>query len=227
MTYGIDLPAFEGPYLTQDADFLGNKEQARLIARMLDGRVRIPTMDENTPNTAVVAFDGEAGQVLLIDFLDGLIGVHTNEIKKRAVPLQIDGNAPILILHPLLVLQSRCANLHELQSKRDANGITQAKVACIVVQTYLADCMRTSERRREGLKAVKFLGRLARSEAGIFVWKNYQIDVMAIIDDKVMPLKFPLYWGWVQREVARKRAIAARMHSRRISVRQRDARPSR
>ena len=33
--YNIELPAFEGPYLTIDADFLGTKTEAEVIAREL------------------------------------------------------------------------------------------------------------------------------------------------------------------------------------------------
>lgn len=124
--YGIQLPSFDEPYLTQDADFIGSGTQARQIAKKLHGKTTIPAPDDHTPNTAIVEFSGEEGKVLLIDFLDRLIGIETADAKKLAVPVVIGNGLPIAVLHPLLVLKNRCENLLHLQAKRDANGITHA-----------------------------------------------------------------------------------------------------
>lgn len=40
--YRIALPAFEGPYLTIDADFLGTQAEAEVIARELGSKAQIP-----------------------------------------------------------------------------------------------------------------------------------------------------------------------------------------
>ena len=69
--YKIKLPAFEGPYLTIDADFLGTKTEAEVIARALESKAQIPSIDDHTPNAASIDFIGASGRKLHIDILSG------------------------------------------------------------------------------------------------------------------------------------------------------------
>jgi hypothetical protein len=208
--FQIELPAFEGPYLTADADFLGSKVEAEVIARYLQGTVKAPAPDDHTPNTAIIEFTGERGEKLLIDMLIGVLGVSMHDARKLAVPVQLRGYEPVQVLHPLLVLESRCHNLERLRHKRDSNGITQARVACQVVTRYLADCLATASRHREALNAAKRIATLAKSSAGVFVWKQWSIDVLAVIDPAAMPGQFPRSWEFEMAKVNRKREVAIR-----------------
>ena len=52
--YKIELPPFEGRYLTIDADFLGTKTEAEVIARELGSNAQIPSIDDHTPNAATI-----------------------------------------------------------------------------------------------------------------------------------------------------------------------------
>ena len=83
--------------------------------------------------------------------------------------LEIDNNRPVPVLHPLLVLESRCINLERLSGKRHSNGITQARVACVVVENYLSNCLSSPGRHREVLNATKRIAGLAQTSAGVFV----------------------------------------------------------
>jgi hypothetical protein len=145
----IELPTFEGPYLTIDADFLGTRTEAEVIARELGSNAQIPSFDDQTPNAAVIDFTGASGKKLHIDILNGDLGLDSNDVRRLAVNLEIDNNKPVPVLHPLLVLESRCINLERLSGKRHGNGITQARVACRVVEHYLAACLTTPDRHRE------------------------------------------------------------------------------
>ncbi len=127
-----------------------------------------------------------------------------------AVNLVIDANEPVPVLHPLLVLESRCINLQRLTGKRHGNGITQASVACTVVEHYLAECLNTPGRRREAFKATKRIADFAQTSAGVFVWKQWGIDVIAAVDASKMPGQFNRSWAYELAEVARKRKIASR-----------------
>jgi len=208
--YKIPLPPFEDPYLTADADFRGTKREAEAIARFLGGKFEAPEMGDSTPNAAIVVFTGERGEKLNIDILTGVLGVPDAAVKKLAIPLAIDGCEPIQVLHPLLVLESRCANLLTLRHKRESNGITQARVACEVVARYLDECLADPKRKREALKATKRIAALAKKEAGTFVWKEWGIDVMSAVDQSKMPQPFGRSWAYDKKEVARKREIATR-----------------
>jgi hypothetical protein len=89
--FKIELPAFEGPYLTADADFRGSKVEAEVIARYLHGTTKAPAPDDHTPNTAIIEFTGERGEKLLIDMLMGVLGVPTPQARKLAVPIELAG----------------------------------------------------------------------------------------------------------------------------------------
>jgi len=62
--YRIKLPSFEGPYSTIDADFLGTRTEAEVIARELGSKAQIPTIDDQTPNAAAIDFAGASGKKL-------------------------------------------------------------------------------------------------------------------------------------------------------------------
>jgi hypothetical protein len=208
--YKIKLPAFEGPYLTVDADFLGTKTEAEVIARELGSKAQIPEIDDQTPNAATIDFTGASGKKLHIDILTGVLGLKSEVVRKLAVNLEIDGNLPVPVLHPLLVLDSRCINLERLSGKRHSNGITQARVACVVVASYLSDCLSSPGRRREAINAAKRIARLAQTSAGVFVWQQWAIDVMATVDAAKMPGEFSRSWAYEVTETARKREIGSR-----------------
>jgi len=208
--YKIKLPAFEGPYLTIDADFLGTKTEAEVIARELGSKAQIPNIDDQTPNAAAIDFTGASGKKLHIDILSGVLGLKSEVVRKLAVNLEIDGNLPVPVLHPLLVLESRCVNLERLSSKRHSNGITQARVACVVVGNYLADCLSLPDRHREALNAAKRIAGLAQTSSGVFVWQKWGIYVMATVDAAKMPREFSRSWAYEVTETARKREIAGR-----------------
>jgi len=208
--YEIELPQFEGPYLTADADFLANKADAEHIARYLQGTAYFPKPDDPTPNAAVIDFKGTSGKLLHIDILSVVLGLEPQDVKRLAVPIGIDDLDPINVLHPLLVLESRCINLERLSEKRHANGITQARVACLIVKQYLEECLHDPWRHREALKAAKRIAALAQSNAGVFVHHKWGVDVLSIVDSSKMPGTFPRSWGFEIARTERKREIAAR-----------------
>jgi hypothetical protein len=208
--YKIPLPPIEGPYLTADADFLASRSDAELIARYLRGSFKIPDADDSTVNTATVDFTGSRGELIHIDLLWAVLGLDDNDINRLAVPISV-GKWQITVLHPLLVLESRCVNLEKLSEKRHANGITQARVACLVVQKYLEECLADPARRREALDAAKRIAALAQSGAGVFVYHQWQIDVLGVIDPSKMPGQFARSWHFEVEKTQRKREIAARL----------------
>lgn len=214
--YGIPLPTIEGEFLTADADFLASKGDAQLIASHLkDGRARFPNVDDHTPNAAVIDFTGEEGSVLHIDILGVVLGLQEEEIRRLAVSIQIEGYEPISVLHPLLVLESRCVNLEKLSEKRHANGITQARVACSVVQKYIDECLAEPvTRRRECLNAARRITALAQSTSGVFVYQHLGIDVLTVIDPAKMPGRFSQSWHYDVERTNRKRDVAAHAQTR-------------
>ncbi len=180
--FNIPVPKSNTPYLTQDADVLATKHDARIFATELHGTLNIPKPDNHTPNTAIVTYKTPDGRTLFVDFMGTLIGLTNEEIRKTAVEFEHPEYGFIHILHPTLVLKSRIVNLHRLQSKRDTNGIEQARLAVSVAkaffENYISLGLAGANPDRYLVDRVKWLGKLALSDAGIYVFAQWGIDVM-------------------------------------------------
>ena len=180
--FDITIPPIETPYLTMDADVLATKHDAKIVADELHGTLKIATMDDNTPNTAIVTYQTPDGRNLFVDFMGSLIGLTNTEIRETAVELEHPKYGLIRILHPSLVLKSRIVNLHRLSSKRDTNGIEQARLAVLVAKAFFENYVESGfagkNPDRYLIDRVVWLGKLALSDAGMFVFTQWGIDVM-------------------------------------------------
>jgi len=73
-----------------------------------------------------------------VDLLHRVVGLDRAEIEAHAVTVSLTGStAPIRVMHPVHVLQSRNANLHTLASKQDEIGCKQFALAIAVARAYL------------------------------------------------------------------------------------------
>lgn len=165
------------------------------MAAALGGEVRRATADDmNTPNTAVVlaTFNGKK---LVIDFLNGVIGVSRRELEDGVavieVSAQIDGiehRAQIAVLHPILCLKSRVANmLHPGLMRRDQFAWKQLHAIIAVVRLYIDDALRDGDWQEakeclsdvfEYLRSNPF-GKAAKRELGVDILdilKHFQND---------------------------------------------------
>lgn len=111
-----------------------------------------------------------------------LIGLTNEEIRKLAVELEHPEYGFIRILHPTLVLKSRIVNLHRLSSKRDTNGIEQARLAVLVAMAFFENHVASGFAGKNPdhylIDRVVWLEKLALSDAGMFVFTKWGIDVM-------------------------------------------------
>jgi hypothetical protein len=180
--FDIPVPETDTPYLTQDADILGSKHDARIVATELGGTLNVPGQDDHTPNTAIVTYNTPDGRKLFVDFMGRLIGLSNEEIRVTAVELEHKEYGLVRVLHPTLVLKSRIANLHQLSDKRDANGIEQARLAVVVLKAFLENFVRSGRAGEDPdgylIDRVQWLKQLALSDAGIFVFVHWRIDIM-------------------------------------------------
>ena len=191
--FKVPVPKSNTPYLTQDADVLATKHDARIFATELHGTLNIPKPDDHTPNTAIVTYNTPDGRTLFVDFMGTLIGLTNREIRKTAVEFVHPEYGFIRILHPTLVLKSRIVNLHRLQSKRDTNGVEQAHLAVLAAkaffENYISLGLAGKTPDRYLIDRVKWLGNLALSDAGIYVFMQWGIDVMEAAPRKLITNK--------------------------------------
>lgn len=134
------------PYTSKDIDYFGTREAAEKLARALNGTVKFPSIDNATPQTAIVEASIN-GQNIIIDFLGNVLGVRPNQLHENIVeilvPCQLgseEKTITIPLMHPLHCLQSRYSNIIAL-GRADDTAKRQAEAAPIVLREYLNDSL--------------------------------------------------------------------------------------
>ncbi len=72
-------------FTSKDIDFEGAARTARRAGELLNGEVRIPTIDDHTPNTGIVLFEDSEGETREIDFLIAPYGLDGRDVRDSAV----------------------------------------------------------------------------------------------------------------------------------------------
>lgn len=176
------------PALTRDIDYLATAAEAKRAAAKLSFPVqlKIATFDDATPNSAVltVTLDGY-DEPVIVDYLINIIGPTRNQIEKTSVEVEYGGNR-IRIIHPLLLLQSKIANIHKLESKRTPEAIEQARLAIAIVAAFIDQRFREKAARRELLKMVQSITKYAATQSAQYVRKHYGLKCIDAIPASVM-----------------------------------------
>lgn len=175
--------------VTSDADFIGTAQHARELAQFLkpEGwRYWQPSPEEATSQTAKLSKRIEGFGIKQIDFLDGIVGLKTEGIERRAVVLELADGKRLRVLHPLDVLESRLRNLAELPSKRNSHGIAQAHLAIEVAKCFLEQLLREASTRRL-LDAAERLAQIAGQKSLQAVIGNHKIDILGAVPADRIP----------------------------------------
>lgn len=124
------------PLTSKDIDFAGSAQAVRRGADLLEGRMKLATMDDNTPNPGLVLFTDGDGIEREIDFIDAPLGLSHRDVRDTAVQLMLsdeDGNPtiPILVMHPERCMESRIVNAVELRKTQPlALRQLEVSIAC-------------------------------------------------------------------------------------------------
>jgi hypothetical protein len=178
------------PLTSRDIDYFGTPAVAKVFADAIGGKLVLPTMDHmNTPSSARVHASIN-GKDLVIDFLNGVLGVKNNELRRGGastieVEADADGKAvrvEIKVLHPVLCLKSRVANmLSPIMKRRDSFAWAQLHAAVIVVQRHIDEAL-TKRDWDEAHECLSALFRYLRSdEYGKKADKELNVDILNII----------------------------------------------
>jgi hypothetical protein len=175
--------------LTEDADWLASQSDARWLSSLLrENRVvdlHLAKPHEAGPNTALAYMRGSDGRILLIDFLRAIIGVPNEEVVRLAVPVTLDTNR-FQVLHPLLCLQSRFANLERLPAKRAGNGPVQALWAIRIACAFLHKMLREGADQRQVIRACHRIAEVAEYKHGRFCYLTFRLDPLQAVTPEII-----------------------------------------
>lgn len=132
--------ALAEPLTSKDIDFEGGAQAVRRAADLLEGRMKLPTMDDNTPNTGLVLFTDADGIEREIDFIDAPLGLNHRDVRDTAVQLMLpdengEPSMPMLVMHPERCMESRIVNAIELR-KTQPLALRQLKVSVICARLW-------------------------------------------------------------------------------------------
>ena len=192
--YGIgsDLPI-----LTNDIDYLGTATDARRASTALPFRhkLRLATLSDATPNTAMISVELDGyDEPVLIDYLAQIIGLETKQVQRSAVLVEFEG-ASLQVIHPVLLLQSKVSNLYQLKQKRTPEGKEQARLAIVIVSSFLSATIASNAGVRDVLKIVELIGKFSATAAAIEAHMRWGLDCLSaipakIFEDRLLPPDF-------------------------------------
>ena len=142
-----------GPFTSKDLDYFGHAAAAYKLAEALKGVVKVPALDDSTPNAAIVEAT-VAGTWVEIDFITDVIGVRVKPLKAWAVELIAplttmdgeEGQIIIPVMHPLHCFQSRVSNVLKL-GRGDDTAMRQVQAAPIMLRHYIEEQLRSADHR--------------------------------------------------------------------------------
>lgn len=219
--FGLVVPVTKTAYLTQDLDLYCATQDAEWLADQLQTKLHVPELGHASCQTGKLTYSpGDGRGLLVVDFLNGVLGLETEHVRRLAVPVNFNGRE-INLLHPLLCLHSRLANLYLLEEKRDGNGLAQAEVAVAVAEKYL-ESLHPGD--AETLRAVRRIIRVSSRKESAFCFAEWGIDPLLAISHRVFKgrervlqkyrFRGPLASVYRRREAAEARKNGVQFHSR-------------
>lgn len=205
--------------VTSDVDFVGTAQIARDLwqsLRALGWKYWQPTPDDATSQIAKLSKTVEGHGIKQVDFLDSIIGLKTDGIRRRAVVLNLTDGTQLWVLHPLDVLESRLQNLARLPVKRTSQGSAQAHLALEVVRRYLEEAVDETSPRRL-FDAIERVAHMAQQATLTDILQDYKLDLLSVVPvDRVSSEEFrSRRWPQLRAAVDERRRIHAQTRERR------------
>ena len=194
--YGLQLPA-DIPVVTRDTDFLAQSAAATTsvekFARAINGKATFPRRLDMTALVGQVELAVSDTTYINVDVIFQLIGLDPAQVLARAVRVELTGATTFLVMHPLDLLKSRLANLHERREKQNDKGVAQLRLGIDVARAYLREqaarysAAETGAGRSPIQTLVSEIERLAVDDAGRKVAKRWGVHVADAIDPSLIP----------------------------------------
>lgn len=133
-----------------------------------------------------------AEEFVNVDVIFKVIGLDAKKVLRRAMHIEF-GQHGFLVMHPLDLLCSRAANLHELPDKKNEKGALQLGLAIGVAREFLREKAAgiapadTAAGRSPLQTLVSEIERLALSDAGRKVAARWGQHVADAIDPSLIP----------------------------------------
>lgn len=144
----VPTVARDAPFTSKDIDFCGDQRSVRVCAERLNGRARMATFDDATPNSGTVVFVDADGVSRTLDVVSAPFGLDASEVHDTALAVEIIDDAGastgvrFYVMHPVLSMESRVHNVVGLPGAYDTEqGRKQLRVSIPCAREYMLDVL--------------------------------------------------------------------------------------
>lgn len=192
--YALVLPA-DVVAVSADTDFLAPSAADRTavmrMATALQGTTQFPSRLALTALVGQAYLDLSDDEFINVNIVFRVAGLTQEALRKRAVRVEFDDTV-FLVMHPLDVLRSRLANLHQLAEKQNAKGVMQLALGIDVARQFLRDEARAMPRHPTSARSplqpfVSEIERLALDDSGRTAARRFGLHVADAIDPSLIP----------------------------------------
>ena len=183
LAFNVLAPTGEKTPLTEDADWLGGRKDAIWLCERLgvDSTELMLAGDfDSSPSTALAYLRRPDGRILMMDFLRAIVGPTNEEVRRLAVEVTVADQVKLHVLHPLLCLESRMANLAVIPAKRIGNGPMQAQWAVKIAEAYL-NARANTDTVDQMATACRMIAEMAEYKHGRYCWTKHRINPLQAI----------------------------------------------
>ncbi len=195
--YGLRERTPDVPAVSNDVDFLAqapaDRKPVARLANVIHGKAVYPSARALTALVGQAVLDVSDEEYLNVDVIFKVVGIDGHSIRKRAVTVQPAGRPAFLVMHPLDVLRSRVANLHEIPAKQNEKGKAQLALAIDVGRAFLHEQSRaidpaaTAQGRSPIQHYVSAIEKMATEDAGRKIAQRHALHVADAIDPHLIP----------------------------------------
>lgn len=212
LVFNVLPPTAEHTPLTEDADWLGSKKDAIWLCERLGvecTELMLAGDFDSSPSTALAYLRRPDGRVLMMDFLRTIVGPSNEEVRRLAVPVTVADQVRLHVLHPLLCLESRMANLEVIPEKRTGNGPIQAAWSVEIAAAYLQNRVNVDSSEQLAT-ACRMIAEMAEYKHGHYCWNHFRIDPLQAVSLSLVQRIGGRFasdeWPRVSRRISQKRA---------------------
>lgn len=127
------------PFVSRDADVLGNRETLSRIARAANVKPQFFPMRPPTNEIGVVVVANTDGEPLPVEVLSSLHGIKNKDLQEPAYTISIgDDDVLVRVPGPIAMLQAKIANVADLnqEGRQDERHV---RILAKIMPAYLAD----------------------------------------------------------------------------------------
>jgi hypothetical protein len=164
--YGVQLPSQMPGAISDDADILGSREDVLAIASKTHGLSELQPQRSLSALVGHVTIPVSETTYVNVDVLHRLVGVKSEQVREHASEVQLE-EVKFRVMHPIDVLISRVENLAILSDKQNNEGVTQMRLAIMVMAQYVREVFEyPDDGERHAMKVIEKVVSIARTGSG-------------------------------------------------------------